>query len=78
MEALKRILKGRKQLIFIDFEGTQFSHEIIAIGCCKVKCDENGKIIDKDYKSYKRYVKSCGPIGKIVTNITSINNNTLK
>lgn len=78
MEAIKKILKGRTTLIFLDFEGTQFSHEIIAIGCCKVKCDENGNINQSDIQYYKRYVKSYGPIGKIVTNMTSISNDTLK
>lgn len=77
MEALNKLLKKRTTLVFIDLEGTQFSHEITAIGCCKVHCDENGNIISEP-TCYKRYVKCYGQIGRIVTSMTSIDNNTLK
>lgn len=77
MEAFKKILKNRRTLVFMDFEGTQFSHEIIAIGLVKTTCDENG-IINGPYQTYKRYVKSYGPIGKIVTRITSITPEIIK
>lgn len=77
MESFNKILKNRHKLVFIDFEGTQFSHEIIAIGAAKVYCDKNGKISD-NYETYKRYVKCVGPIGKIVSSMTTISNDTLK
>ena len=77
MEAFKKILRNRHTLVFMDFEGTQFSHEIIAIGLVKTTCDDNG-IINGPYQTYKRYVKSYGPIGKIVTRITSITPEILK
>ena len=77
MEAFKKLLKNRHTLVFMDFEGTQFSHEIIAIGLVKTTCDDNG-IINGPYQTYKRYVKSYGPIGKIVTRITSITPEILK
>ena len=79
MEAFKKLLKGRNKLIFLDFEGTQFSHEIIAVGAVKIDCDENGLLVNKDsYSTFKRYVKSYGPIGRIVANMTSIDNQILK
>ena len=78
MEAFKKLLKGRRTLVFMDFEGTQFSHEIIAIGCAKIKCDENGMIDTSSYTTYKRYVKCYGPIGRIVINMTGITNTILK
>lgn len=78
MEAFKKILKGRRNLVFIDFEGTQFSHEIIAVGCVKVKCDENGFIDTSNYETFRKYVKCYGSIGKIVSELTSINNEKLK
>lgn len=71
MEAFKKLLGNRHTLIFMDFEGSQFSHEIIAIGCSKVTCDDNGKIIS-DYQTFKRYVKCYGMIGRIVTRLTNI------
>ena len=30
MEAIKRLLKKHKTVVFLDFEGTQYTHEIIA------------------------------------------------
>lgn len=75
MESFNKLLKNRKSLIFLDFEGTQFSHEIIAIGALKTElCDG---VISKEYTTFKRYVKSYGPIGKIVSSMTSIDNQTL-
>lgn len=71
MEQITKALKKKKNLCFLDFEGTQFSHEIIAIGAIKVECDEKGKIISEP-QEYKRFVKPVGTIGKIVTNLTSI------
>ena len=44
MQALEKILKGRKSLCFIDLEGTQFSHEMIAIGAVKVDVRRDGSI----------------------------------
>lgn len=75
MESFNKLLKNRSTLVFLDFEGTQFSHEIIAIGAVKVVLS-NGVISD-EYSSFKRYVKSYGPIGKIVSSMTSIDNQTL-
>ena len=45
MEAFKKLIKNKRTLVFLDLEGTQFSHEIIAIGAVKCKIDENGNII---------------------------------
>ena len=43
MEAFKKLIKNKRTLVFLDLEGTQFSHEIIAIGAVKCKIDEKGK-----------------------------------
>jgi hypothetical protein len=78
MDSFKRFLKSKKAIVFLDFEGTQFSHEIIAIGAIKVMLDENKNIIDsKDAKTFKIYVKPLGIIGKIVEEMTSINEDLL-
>ena len=47
MKALQKLTKGKKYGIFLDFEGTQFSHEIIAIGAVKCKLTPNGHIIQQ-------------------------------
>ncbi|MGN1295416.1 MAG: exonuclease domain-containing protein [Bacilli bacterium] len=79
MKALQKLTKGKKYGVFLDFEGTQFSHEIIAVGAVKCKLSPNGHIVhQKNYPTYKAYVKSLGPIGKIVTQITSITEETLR
>ena len=79
MKALQKLTKGKKYGIFLDFEGTQFSHEIIAIGAVKCKLTPNGHIIQqKNYPTYKAYVKCLGQIGRIVTQLTSITEDILK
>lgn len=71
MEQLKKALKGRKTLIFIDFEGTQFSHEIIASGLCKCRIDEEGNIIEED-EGLILYTKARASIGSFITKMTSL------
>ena len=72
MEAIKRLLKKHKTVVFLDFEGTQYTHEIIAIGAIKCKVDENGFIVEKEEKGFKEYVQAVGTTGKIITEMTSI------
>ena len=71
---MKRVLKkfkGHKYLCFLDFEGTQFSHEMIAYGAVLVTIDKNGYIIKKK-PPLKRFVKSKNSIGKFVEGLTGI------
>ncbi len=71
---MKRVLKnfkGHKHLVFMDFEGTQFSHEMIAYGAVLVTIDKNGYIV-KQKKPIKRYVRSKNAIGKFVEGLTGI------
>lgn len=79
MDSFKRYLKSKKAIVFLDFEGTQFSHEIIAIGAIKVMLDEDKNIIDtEEQKTFKIFVKPLGIIGSIVEQMTSITEKTLK
>lgn len=78
MEAFNKLIKNKKTLVFLDLEGTQFSHEIIAIGAVKCKIDENGKIFKGKQSKFKCYVKSLGAIGRFVQNMTGINEQILK
>jgi len=77
MKLLRTILKGSKNLLFIDFEGTQFSHEVIAIGAALVKCDEECCPIGEP-RTYKWYIKSKAKIGSLVTNMTGIDQSLLE
>lgn len=72
MKALNKQLQGKKNLVFLDFEGTQFSHEIIAIGAIKCKIDKNGKIIDEDENGFLEYVHPKNSIGNIISTLTNL------
>ena len=77
MKKIERLLKGRNCITFLDFEGTQFSHEIIAIGA--VLCILNKKNEIKTYKdSFKILVKAKNKIGNYVTDLTKITEEDLK
>ena len=78
MKELINILKGKRKLLFFDLEGTQETKEIIAIGASKVNLDAKFFIKNFDKKGFKQYVKSNGEIGKFVTDLTNINEKTLK
>lgn len=41
MKLIDKLLNGSKTIVFLDFEGTQISQEIIAIGAVKVTLDKN-------------------------------------
>lgn len=77
MKALEKILKGRKSLCFIDLEGTQFSHEMIAIGAVKVDIRKDGSI-KKIHRGYCTLVRPKSRIGKVVTDLTGITEKDVK
>lgn len=71
MKKLERLLKNHKTLVFLDFEGTQFSHEMIAIGAVSCSLDKNGRI-KKMKAPFKILVKAKNKIGKYVVELTGI------
>ena len=77
MKKFERLLKGHKSLVFLDFEGTQFSHEMIAIGAVHAVIDRHG-YIKKSKKPFRIYVKAHNRVGKIVTDLTGITEDMLK
>ena len=71
MDKINRILKKHHYAVFMDFEGTQFSHEMIAIGAVVCTLNKDGTI--KHYKKpFKTYVKAKNKIGTYVMNLTGI------
>lgn len=44
MKSLFKLIGKRKTIIFLDLEGTQFSHEMIAFGAVRVDLDKNYKV----------------------------------
>jgi len=77
MKKLERLLKNHKHLVFLDFEGTQYSHEMIAIGAVAVSLDKNNQI-KRMKKPFKIYVKAKNKIGKYVVELTGISEELLQ
>lgn len=77
MKALEKELKGAPVLVFIDLEGTQFSHEVTEIGAYKVKLNDDLSV-KKIFRPFKTYVRAKGHVGPYVTKMTSITDDLLK
>ena len=77
-EKLRRGLKGHKVLVFLDFEGTQFSHEMIAIGGVSCLIDLKTGKIKRRKPPFRIYVKAHNKIGNYVTDLTGITEEMLK
>jgi inhibitor of KinA sporulation pathway (predicted exonuclease) len=77
MKALDKVLREKKYLIFVDLEGTQFTHEMIEIGAYAVALNPDGTV-KKIAPGFQRYVKATNPIGPVVRNLTGIEEKTLK
>ena len=77
MRKLLKALKGYHNILFLDFEGTQFSHEMIAFGAIFVSIDKNGRV-KKKKEPIKYYVKAKNQVGKFVENLTGISDFDLR
>ncbi len=77
MELLKKLLEDARHLLFLDFEGTQYSHEVIAVGAVLVDCDEN-YIPTGEPSSFKCYVKANDRVGPLVSTMTGISDSLLE
>ncbi|MCD8204020.1 MAG: hypothetical protein LUB56_02720 [Coprobacillus sp.] len=71
MKKLKNVLKSHKALCFFDLEGSQYSHECIAIGAVLATFNKAGQLI-KVKPPFKVYVKPKNKIGKYVEQLTGI------
>ena len=76
MKKFDKLLKGHKNIVFLDFEGTQFSHEMIAVGAVSCVIDKNSRI-KKMKKPFKILVKAKNKVGKYVTTLTGISDELL-
>ena len=77
MKALDKHLNNVKTLCFLDLEGTQFSHEMIAMGALKVSIKKDGTI-KKIHRGIYSLVKSKNRVGNVVTELTGITDAQLK
>lgn len=71
MKFLNKLLNDANQIIFMDFEGTQLTQEIISIGAIKVELD-NKKRIKKSHKPFKIFIRAEGVVGPVVEQLTGI------
>ena len=79
MKLLEQEIGPARELVFLDLEGAQLSHETIAIGACSYICDEHLlPVKGKKVKHFKRYVKADDRVGKVVTILTGITDTKLK
>jgi inhibitor of KinA sporulation pathway (predicted exonuclease) len=71
MKCLEKIVKDRRALVFLDLEGTQFSHEMIEIGAYVAVLNED-LTVKKVLPGFKTFVKAHHPIGSVVIGLTGI------
>ncbi len=77
MQELNKAIKGQRVLVFMDLEGTQFSHEMTQIAAIKVTLKDD-LTIKKVFRPYKSYVRIKGRVGHVVTKLTGITDELLK
>lgn len=71
MKKLAKLLAHRRTLVFLDLEGTQQSHELIAIAAIKADINED-LTIKKSYKGMFHLVRPKKEVGRFVTQLTNI------
>ncbi len=71
VKTLEKALRGYTTLVFLDLEGTQFSHEVTEIGAYKVYINEDCTV-KKISRPFRCYVKAKNPVGPFVSEMTSI------
>lgn len=77
MKQIDKLINGYKNIVFLDFEGSQYSQEIIAIGAIKCTLDAKNNIKEVS-KGFKVYCKINSKVGRIVTELTGINDELLE
>lgn len=77
MKDLEKRIQNHRSLCFLDLEGTQFSHEMIAIGAVKVDLRKD-MTIRKYHKGYYSLVKAKNKVGRVVNDLTGITDDDLK
>lgn len=76
MKSLNKILKDSKTVVFLDFEATEQTFEIISIGAIKAQLDNKNQIKSYD-EGFKCYVYTDTPITPVIEEMTKITNKLL-
>ncbi len=77
MKELEKRIQHQRSLCFLDLEGTQFSHEMIALGAVKVDLYKD-MTIKKYHQGYYSLVKAKNKIGHVVNELTGITEEMIK
>lgn len=78
MKKLLKLLKGHKYICFMDFEGTQYSHEMIAIGAVMATINPKTGKVKKSKAPFHILVRAKNKIGKYVVELTGISEEDLR
>lgn len=77
MKKIDNILRRRRSIVFLDFEGTQRTGEMIALGGVLTTLNRDGTI--KKFKEpLKLFVKASSPVGTFVQKLTGITDELLE
>jgi len=71
MKKLARLIGHHRTLVFLDLEGTQQSHELIALAAIKADLNED-LTIKKSFKGMYHLVRPKKEVGRYVTQLTNI------
>lgn len=77
MKEIKKLLNNYRTIVFMDFEGSQYSQEIIAVGAIKADLDAKNKV-KKTYAPFKCYIRVDEIVGEFITKLTGITDELLK
>lgn len=77
MKLLKSILENSRHLLFLDLEGTQFDHEVIAVGAVLIDCNSDF-IPCGEPKSFSCYINAKTNIGSVIVAMTGITKEILE
>lgn len=79
MDLLKKYIPRAKQLLFMDIEGTQFSHEVIEIGAALCAVDEDKNLIGEEpLGTFRQFCLARESVGPVVTQLTGITDERIK
>ena len=77
MKALNKRIGSSQYILFLDLEGTQYTHEVISIGAILTKIDSKGVCVPTK-KGFHEYVISNERISKFITELTGITQENIK
>lgn len=72
MEQLRKLLKGKNAIAFLDLEGCEFTHELAALGAIVVRIDGDNGLIKRKKEPFLTYVRTKSRVGYHVGKLTGL------